>query len=139
MEKVYKNLDHTGDTGVEVWGDSREELLVNASMALVDTIADVDKVVPKKEVEWSIEAQSPEDMLVKQLQEILYHLDAEGIVFSDFQISLRGLNSVKCIAHGEPLERDRHDFKTEIKAITYHKLFFGEEDGHWVARVIFDV
>jgi len=87
MEKFYKNIDHTGDLAVEVYGKSREELLAHASLALSNTIANVDKIIPKREVEWAVEAESPEELLVKQLEEILYRLDSEGMVFSEFRIS----------------------------------------------------
>ena len=100
---------------------------------------DVEKVVPKRELEWSVDANSPEEMLVKHLEEILYRFDTEGMVFSEFRISLRGLNSIKCLAYGECLDQERHGFKTELKAVTYHQLFLGEENGQWIARVIFDV
>lgn len=139
MEKSYRNLNHTGDIGVEVWGKSREEAIQNASLAMMDTILDVSSVQPKREVEWSINAESPEEMLVGQLQEILFRMDSQGMVFGEFRISLRGLNSIKCLAYGEPLDREKHGFKTELKAVTYHRLFFGEEKGKWIARVIFDV
>ncbi len=139
MEKCYRNLDHTADLGIEIWGESREALLIHASMALSDQMTDVTTVKPKREVEWSVKGESPEELLMAQLQEILFHLDTDGMIFSEFRISLRGLNAIKCLAYGETLDRERHHFKTEIKAVTYHRLFVGEEEGRWVARVIFDV
>jgi SHS2 domain-containing protein len=139
VEKSYKNLDHTADVGLEAWGPSREALFSNISKGLSDLIVEVDRVVPKREVEWAVDADSPEELLVKQLEEILYRLDKEGMVFSDFQISLRGLNAIKCLAYGEKLDRERHGFKTEIKAVTYHQIYLGEDNGEWKARVIFDV
>lgn len=138
-EKCYRNLDHTGDLQIEVWGESREALLAHCSQALTDQLVDIDLVQGKREVEWSVDAESPEELLVGQLQEILFRFDSEGMIFSNFQISLRGLNHIKCLAFGEPLDRAKHGFKTEIKAVTYHKLFIGEEEGRWVARVVLDV
>jgi SHS2 domain-containing protein len=40
---------------------------------------------------------------------------------------------------GERLDYDRHEFETEIKAVTYHQLTVRQENGRWSARVIFDV
>lgn len=40
---------------------------------------------------------------------------------------------------GEKLDYDRHEFETEIKAVTYHQLSVTCENGRWRARVIFDV
>src|SRR5690606_36717466 len=115
-----RNLDHTADLGIEVWADSRESLLAHASEALTGQMVDISTVKPVREVEWTVDGDSPEDLLVGQLQEILFRLDTEGMVFSEFRISLRGLNTIKCLAYGEPLNRERHGFKTEIKAVTYH-------------------
>jgi SHS2 domain-containing protein len=139
MENFYKNIEHTGDLGVEVWGASREELFGHASLALTDTIVSVDKIIPKREAAWTIEAENLEELLVRQLQEILFRMDSDGMVFSEFRISLRGANSMQCLALGEPLDRERHGFKTEIKAVTYHQLKVVQEGDRWVARIIFDV
>jgi SHS2 domain-containing protein len=139
MEKPYKNLDHTGDLEIEAYGGSPEELMQNTSLALIDTITEVKTILPARQVEWVVEGGNFEDMLVGQLQEILYRLDSEGMVFSRFQISFPVPRILKCLAYGEALDREKHGFKTEIKAITYHRLFVGQEGGRWVARVIFDV
>lgn len=135
MGRLYKNIDHL----VEAWGDSREELLSNLSIALVDMIADVDEVVPKREVEWSVIAASPEEMLANQLQEILHRFDDEGMVFSEFRISLRGLNIIKCLAYGEPFDPARHHFRTGVKAVSSRELSIGQEDDRWVGRFLFEV
>jgi SHS2 domain-containing protein len=139
MEKKYKNLDHTGDLKIEVFGHSLQELMENASMALTDTMVELQNILPKLEVEWNISGESTEELLVGQLQEILYRFDSEGMVFAKFQISLLGPNWCRCLAYGEPLDREKHGFKTEIKAVTYHQLFVGEENNQWVARIILDV
>jgi len=140
MKKKYEVFDHTGDIGMKVWGESREELLKNASLALTDTIADLSTIEAKREVEWAVTADTPEGLLVKQLQELLFQLDAHEMVFSQFQIKLTGLNSISCLALGERLSRELHQFKTEIKAVTYHQLkIWNHKAGDWEARVIFDV
>jgi SHS2 domain-containing protein len=139
MERAYRNLDHTGDIGVEVWGGSREELIENASWALVDTIADGGKIKPQREIHWEVSADSPESLLIRHLQEILYQLDAHGLVFSDYSVKFTGPNSLSCMAKGEPLSRKKHGFKTEIKAVTYHHLKIWKEDEKWWARIILDV
>jgi SHS2 domain-containing protein len=46
---------------------------------------------------------------------------------------------VQAVAHGETFDSSRHEFKAEIKAVTYHQVTVKEEDGKWEARVIFDL
>jgi SHS2 domain-containing protein len=136
----YEPLDHTADLGWAVWGDSWEELCENAGRALTDTLVDLGKVEPRQEVQWRVQTSTPERLLVRHLEEILFQFDAKGMVFSRFQISRLGTDGLSCRAWGEPLDRDKHGFKTEIKAVTYHQLKIEREsDGRYSARVILDV
>jgi SHS2 domain-containing protein len=40
---------------------------------------------------------------------------------------------------GEPYDSDKHQLKTEIKAVTYHGLSVEKTVRGWKAKVIFDV
>jgi|SRR5215831_20762981 len=140
MNKRYQGIDHTGDIRVEVWGRDYPELFENASLALVDTLVEIDQVLPKQQVEWSLEAASLETLLVQQLHEIIYQLDANGVIFHNFSIAIEAGPRLRCRAWGEALERERHRFKTELKAVTYHQLKIQRaKDGGYAARLIFDV
>lgn len=139
MEKSFRQLDHTGDLGVEVWGGTWEELFENASLALVELLADPDRILQEGRATWRLEAESREALLVRHLEEILYRMDAQGMVFSQFRIEFPEPGVLACEAWGEPLDRLRHHFKTELKAVTYHGLKLWEEGGRCLARVIFDV
>ena len=140
MENFYQPLDHTGDWGVEVWGDSYPLLLQNASCALIDTIADLKSIHPERAVTWTLQADSFEGLIVQQLQEILYQIDARGLIFCQFEICMLEENKIFCTAKGELFSRGKHGFKTEIKAITYHRLELNRaENGKYRARIIFDI
>lgn len=136
----YEALDHTGDLGWIVRGTSREDLMRNASVALVDTLVDWSRVEEKIEVRWELQGTTPERLLVRQLEEILFQFDAKGIVFASFDLHLSDSGELSCLARGEPLDREKHGFKTEIKAVTYHQLRIERDPGGgWRAQVILDV
>ncbi len=139
MDKGYRAIDHTGDLGVEVEASDFVELVRRASLALTDTLVDLDRVGGNRTSRWTVEAETEEGLLVAQLQEILFRMDAEGMVFGDFKIERTSPRSLSCLATGEPLDRERHGFKTEIKAVTYHGLKIGEREGKKTVRIIFDV
>ena len=140
MEKCFRALDHTGDLGVEVWGQDWPSLFENACLALVDSLAEIESIQPLQHQGWLLEAETRETLLVHQLEEILYRMDAEGMVFSKFRIKMPDAQGLICEAWGEPLDRNRHGFKTELKAVTYHELKLWQElDGRCLARIIFDV
>jgi SHS2 domain-containing protein len=42
-------------------------------------------------------------------------------------------------ARGEPLELDRHRYKVEIKAVTYHEMEIRQEKGMITVRFLLDL
>jgi SHS2 domain-containing protein len=47
--------------------------------------------------------------------------------------------SFSASALGEAFDPGKHRVEVEIKAATYHELTLKQEEGRWMARVIFDV
>ena len=40
---------------------------------------------------------------------------------------------------GEPIDADRHEFYTEVKAVTYHRISIARGDERWRGQVILDI
>jgi SHS2 domain-containing protein len=40
---------------------------------------------------------------------------------------------------GEPFQEGVHVIKTEVKAVTYHRIEVRKENGGWRAQIIFDL
>ncbi|MBE9535011.1 MAG: archease, partial [Proteobacteria bacterium] len=79
-----------------------------------------------------------ETLLVSWLQELLYLLDTEDLLFGRFQVNLKDL-ALEATAWGEIFDPEIHTMKTEIKAVTYHQLEVVEDAQGWQAQVIFDI
>ena len=80
-----------------------------------------------------------ETLLVSWLQELLYLLDTESLVFGRFQVKLDNL-SLEAVAWGDVFDPNLHTMKTEIKAVTYHQLEVTKKnDQGWETQVIFDI
>jgi SHS2 domain-containing protein len=137
--KKYKLLDHTADIGIEFWGKTKKELFENAVEAMFDLIVDLtginnvnDKVVTAK-------GADAEDLLVNFLREALYLFNGKKWIIK--QCKLLEMKSGQIVAQlqGEPYDSDKHQLKTEIKAVTYHGLSVKKTARGWKAKVIFDV
>ncbi len=135
----FRVLEHTADVGFEAFGRTREEVFANAGRALVDSIVDLNSIVPRDEVAVQVEAPDPPSLLVNWLSEILYLQDAEGWLFRDFEIRTLRDRSLSAIARGEKFDRARHQAKLLVKAITYHKLALEETPEGWRAQVFVDI
>jgi SHS2 domain-containing protein len=69
----------------------------------------------------------------------LYLYDTERLVFRRFQIKPIRQNRLEANAWGEIMDPARHEIKSGIKAVTYHKLYVREREGVWETQVIFDI
>lgn len=135
----FRTIEHTADIGIEVKADSLEELFEGAALAMFSLIVDPDEVAPAHERRISLEAGDREELMFMWLNELLFILDSEEMLFSRFEVeSLEG-GRLEAVVTGEELDLTRHHPQEEIKAATYHEMEVARKNGRWVARVIFDV
>ncbi|MFP3870013.1 MAG: archease [Syntrophobacteria bacterium] len=134
----FQLVDHAADVGIRMEAETLGGLFEVAGMALTDIMTSVAAVAPTIERQFRIQEDGLEMLLVSWLQEILYLLDTEGLVFGRFQVNVQNCRLVAA-AWGEPFDPDVHGAKTEIKAVTYHQLEIGESDRGWRAQVIIDL
>lgn len=137
--KKFRIIDHTGDLGILVYGRDLEELFSNAGEAFFDIITDVQRVRESTERIIRVEGPNLEDLMVRWLGELLYIHDVDGLLFRSFWIDELRDGSLKARARGEAFDEKRHVMKTEMKAVTYHKIQVKEEKEGWSARIIFDL
>ena len=137
--KTYETFDHTADIGIRVFGTTLEEVFVHAAEALFDVLTDLDSIRKDLTREIEINGSDREDLLVRWLGELLYLCEGEGYLFREFSIFHLTPTSLKAAARGERFDPARHEFKAEIKAVTYHQVEVVQKDGGWIGKVIFDI
>ena len=135
----YKEIEHTADIGVEIYGNTLEEVFVNAGYALFDTIVEVSTIQPTLERTVHVTGNDVETLLMNWLRELLYLFSIDEEVYTEFEIQSLLPNEITAVIKGETLDRKKHHFNTELKAVTYHQLELTYEYNLWRARVIFDV
>ncbi len=142
----YEYLEHTADIKFKAYGKTKEELIINSGKALCNSIIDLKEIEKKGKGIIEIKAESFEQLLFKFLQELLFEIDANELIFSEFQIKkltekkINEKTEFKLIVFclGEKINLDKHEIKTEIKAITKHE-FKVEKKEEWTAEVLVDV
>ncbi len=97
---------------------------------------------PERRVDIELESEGLENLLYDYLSELLYLFEVEEIVFGQFKVdSIERTNSgyvLKGRASGESIDTERHNFETEVKAVTYHQLKVEKEAEGYSAHVIVD-
>ena len=89
--KPYEVIEHTADVGLKVNGSTLKELFTNAAKGMFEIIkgAEVKKDDCRricKKVGLKKKVESPEELLVDWLSELLYIFNKDQVLFSDFSI-----------------------------------------------------
>ena len=136
----YREIEHTADVGLELEAPDLKAVFELAAASMFDLMCDLDGVGDGVCRTVRIRARDGdlENMMVRWLTELLFVFASEGLLLSRFRVSVVGGGVVEAEVAGERYEAERHDLKTEIKAVTYHDLAVDQIDGVWFVRVIFD-
>lgn len=155
--KKYEFLEHTADIMFRAWGSTIGEMLENAALAMFNVMIDTATVRP--DMTWRVELAAPdiERLSYDWLSELLFLLDSEVAVFCSFDVSLSITEqgwALSADVRGERIDRSRHLFETEVKAVTLHRFEVsnrGQRDAdtennqtdgdnkYWVIQAILDV
>ena len=137
--KRFEILDHTADIGLVIYGENLKALFGNAGEAFFRLITDLRKVRRRIERRINIGGESLDRLMVDWLSELLYLHDVENLLFKGFKVESVGKDGLKAIVKGEPFREGVHVIKTEVKAVTYHRIEVRQENGRWRAQIILDL
>jgi SHS2 domain-containing protein len=148
----YESLEHTADVYIKAHGSTLAEAFENAAFALFDTITDVSGVKSIGEYRIELAADNQESILVNFLNELLFIWETEGVLLSEFNVTLseidgkdnKGKCMIKALVRGEKYDEKKHIYKTQIKSVTYHGIGIAEnndvsQDERYSVNVLFDV
>ncbi len=135
----YEMVDHTADLGVILSGESLAALFAAGAAVLAELIVDPDEVAEREVREVSLEAASPEDLMVRWLNELLYLLEVEEFLWRTAEVETEDGTHLTARLRGERFSPEKHAPRGGLKAATYHQLRISREGEAWSARIIFDV
>lgn len=133
-----RELDHSGDVGLEVWGATRAELLENATRGLCGlmTWSPVEPVLSRP-VE--VHAATLADLVVDWLSAVILSAATHAELYARATVETAEEGTAKGTLHGAPLDPARHELRFDVKAATYHDIRVEHTPSGYRARVIFDL
>ena len=136
--KNFEYFEVTADIGFKAYGENLNEAFENASIAMFNIITDTSNVTPSKEIEFEISSEDEVSLLYDYLEELLFHHEVDFMLFSQFHVQIDENLCLRAKIKGEEIDWDKHERKTEIKAITFHKMDV-KKTGHVELRAIVDL
>ena len=120
--KNFEYFEVTADIGFRAYGKNLNEAFENAGLAIFNIISDTDDIDSTKEISFEITSEDNVSLLYDYLEELLFYHEVEFMLFSQFDVEIGENFHLKATISGEPIDWDKHERKTEIKAITFHKM-----------------
>lgn len=142
MLKGFRYLDHMTDVIVESWGTSLEEVFEYAALALVNTMFDINHVSLSQQIRIEVEGHDLESLLYNWLEKVLIIILVDNIIMSFFKVIIsKGENTyyLTAIGKGERISLEKHNYKVEIKGVTYHEMKIEEKNDKFNAKFLLDL
>lgn len=144
----FKYIDHVADIRFIAYGETLEKVFENAALATLTVIADISTIQSQIEFEIELEAIDLENLMVDFLSELLFLFDAEETVLGNVTVKEVGaktdedgkeMYSINAAVSGEPIDSQKQNFKTEVKAITYNGIRVEKTRDGFETEVVLDL
>lgn len=140
----YRFLDDvaTADIAFEATGRDLNEVFRSAADAtLAVMLDDTSGLRPRVTRDMVLEADDPQELLFRFLQEVIFYKDAECLLLQVRELNVRGNGKweLRAVMEGEEVDIERHRLNVDIKAVTYHLFTFAKTGDGYTTTVVLDI
>src|SRR6185437_1601809 len=127
------------DAVIEAYGGTLDEAFENSALGLVNTMFDLTATSNNiscsgdKEIQIEAKGFDLQSLLYDWLEKVMLVVLIQHILLSDFKVKISEEKVgdynylLSGITKGEHLNLEKHHYKVEVKAITYHEMEIKEE------------
>jgi SHS2 domain-containing protein len=133
-DRGHREVEHTADWELEVWGPDMEALLEEAARGMYRLMGVEVSEESRRHREFEVVAEDREQLMISFLEELLFRGEAEDLAFDGFLLKVDGNDLHARLEGGWIVVRNK-----EIKAVTYHRLEIKETSRGLETRIVFDV
>lgn len=133
----FEEVAHTADLEVRAWGKDLVSLFTAAAEGMfhLSGIEDYEKGFSSIREEISLDAMDFEGLLILFLEELLYRLTEDYMLFDIEKLTIKENFSLKAKLVGTQIK----SYQRDIKAVTYHRLNIVETDQGYSVNIVFDI
>lgn len=132
----------TADVAFEATGKTPEELFINAAQALEESQVRTENLELRTEKKIKLENNTLDKLLFDFLDELIFYKDSESLAFADFTLKIKKTAegyTLKGVVKGEKLDLERHELRTDVKAVTKHRFGIQKTPEGFKATVVLDI
>ena len=138
----FHYIEHVGDAMAEAYGRTLCEAFANSAKALVNIVCDLPKIDPNKRVIVETEGFDQISLLYNWLEKVLLTLLVDNIALANFEVTIersRDKYKLTSMCRGEAFSEQKHHYKVEVKAITYHEMKIFKRNDMFIVQFLVDL
>ena len=138
----FRYIEHVSDAMVEAYGRTLGEAFAHSARALVNLVCNVSKVDPDKIVSIETTGFDRKSLLYNWLEKVLLVLLIDNIILAKFEVKIKRHKDkyhLFSTCKGDNFLRQKHEYKVEVKAITYHGIKISDKKGKVIIRFLVDL
>ena len=138
----FRYIEHVSDAMVEAYGRTLGEAFAHSARALINLVGNVSKVDPHKIVSIETTGFDRKSLLYNWLEKVLLVLLIDNIILAKFEVKIKrhkDMYHLFSTCKGDNFLRQKHEYKVEVKAITYHGMKISDKKGKVIIRFLVDL
>ena len=138
----FRYIEHVSDAMVEAYGRTLGEAFAHSARALVNLVCNVSKVDPHEIVSIETIGFDRKSLLYNWLEKVLLVLLIDNIILAKFEVKIKRHKDkyhLFSTCKGDNFLRQKHEYKVEVKGITYHGMKISAKNGKVIIRFLVDL
>ncbi|MFN2281815.1 MAG: archease [Anaerolineales bacterium] len=133
----FEEVAHTADLEIKVWGRDLSSLFTAAAEGMfhLSGIEDYEEGFSAIHEDITLSAMDYEGLLILFLEELLYRLTEDYMLFDIDRLTIDENLSLKARLRGTQIK----SYQRDIKAVTYHRLNIQETEDGYSVNIVFDI
>ena len=130
------------DVAFEAESDTLEGLFTSCALAITDIMVDPDTLRQSETHKFVLKSPDLDRLLYDFLTELIIAKDIDSLLFKTFEVEVEvdpATTSLRASAKGEPIDRERHRLRNDVKAVTMHLFGIKKEGKGWKTTVVLDI
>ncbi|HXY56849.1 MAG TPA: archease [Nitrososphaerales archaeon] len=128
------------DVAFEAESDSVNGLFETCGLAITDIMVDPESLQITVERKIELASESLDRLLYDFMTELIVMKDVDSLLFGRFRVDVsEGGTSLRAVVAGEPIDRERHRLRNDVKAVTMHLFGVKHEARTWKTTVVLDI
>lgn len=128
------------DIAFEAESDSVDGLFETCARAITDIMVDPKSLRTTSERRLSLRSENLDRLLYDFMTELIVMKDVDSLLFGEFRVRVSPEGtSLRAVAKGEQIDRERHRLRNDVKAVTMHLFGVKHEGNKWRTTVVLDI